>query len=68
MVDLLYFKIIGVAKSTSLGDVRRSVIYYVIRKIIFINNYTQNHYIVNILGSISIITLNLSKGNILIDN
>jgi hypothetical protein len=68
MVDLLYFKIIGVAKSTSLVDVRRSVIYYVIRKIIFINNYTQNHYIVNILGSISIITLNLSKGNILIDN
>jgi hypothetical protein len=34
----------------------------------FINNYTQNYYTIDILGSISIITLNLNKGGILIDN
>jgi hypothetical protein len=33
-----------------------------------INNYTQNHYTINILGNISIITLNLSKGGILANN
>jgi hypothetical protein len=34
----------------------------------FINNYTQNHYIIDILGGISIIILNLSKRGILVDN
>jgi hypothetical protein len=39
-----------------------------IRKIISINNYTQNYYIIDILGNINIIILNFSKGDIFVDN
>jgi hypothetical protein len=33
-----------------------------------IDNYTQNHYTIDILGGISVITLNFSKGGILANN